>query len=101
MPCPGSIELYYAPGGRGVRIDSHAYAGYPIPPNYDSMIAKVITTASTRKACIARMSRALNEYMITGVKTTIPFQQQIMQNADFLAGKYNTGFVEKLLQAGR
>ena len=101
MPCPGSIELYYAPGGRGVRIDSHAYAGYPIPPNYDSMIAKVITTASTRKACIARMSRALNEYMITGVKTTIPFQQQIMQNADFKAGKYNTGFVEKLLQAGR
>ncbi len=101
MPCPGSIELYYAPGGRGVRIDSHAYAGYPNPPNYDSMIAKVITTASTRKACIARMSRALNEYMITGVKTTIPFQQQIMQNADFKAGKYNTGFVEKLLQAGR
>ncbi|MBN8708223.1 MAG: acetyl-CoA carboxylase biotin carboxylase subunit [Verrucomicrobia bacterium 61-8] len=101
MPCPGLIELYYAPGGRGVRIDSHAYAGYPIPPNYDSMIAKVITTASTRKACIARMSRALNEYMITGVKTTIPFQQQIMQNADFQAGKYNTGFVEKLLQAGR
>ncbi len=101
MPSPGSIELYYAPGGRGVRIDSHAYAGYPIPPNYDSMIAKVITTASTRKACIARMSRALNEYMITGVKTTIPFQQQIMQNADFQAGKYNTGFVEKLLQAGR
>jgi acetyl-CoA carboxylase biotin carboxylase subunit len=101
MPCPGLIELYYAPGGRGVRIDSHAYAGYPIPPNYDSMIAKVITTASTRKACIARMSRSLNEYMITGVKTTIPFQQQIMQNADFLAGKYNTGFVEKLLQAGR
>ncbi|PTX95288.1 acetyl-CoA carboxylase biotin carboxylase subunit [Spartobacteria bacterium LR76] len=101
MPSPGSIELYYAPGGRGVRIDSHAYAGYPIPPNYDSMIAKVITTASTRKACIARMSRALNEYMITGVKTTIPFQQQIMQNADFQAGKYNTGFVEKLLQVGR
>jgi len=100
MPCPGQIELYYAPGGRGVRIDSHAYAGYPIPSNYDSMIAKVITTASSREACINRMSRALSEYMITGVKTTIPFQQVIMQNADFRRGKYHTGFVEKLLQTG-
>ncbi len=99
MPSPGQIELYYAPGGRGVRIDSHAYAGYPIPPNYDSMIAKAIVTASSRSACIARMSRALSEYMITGVKTTIPFQQIIMQNADFRAGKYNTGFVEKLLKS--
>ena len=100
MPSPGQIELYYAPGGRGVRIDSHAYAGYPIPPNYDSMIAKTITTASSREACINRMSRALSEYMITGVRTTIPFQQVIMQNADFRRGKYDTGFVEKLLQAG-
>jgi acetyl-CoA carboxylase biotin carboxylase subunit len=100
MPCPGEIELYYAPGGRGVRIDSHAYAGYPIPPYYDSMIAKVITTASSRRACIHRMTRALSEYMITGVKTTIPFQQAIMQNADFRRGVYHTGFVEKLTQSG-
>jgi acetyl-CoA carboxylase biotin carboxylase subunit len=100
MPCPGNIELYYAPGGRGVRIDSHAYAGYPIPPNYDSMIAKVITTASSRSACIGRMSRALNEYMITGIKTTIPFQQAIMQNSSFREGKYHTGFVEQLLRDG-
>lgn len=100
MPSPGVIENYYTPGGRGVRIDSHAYAGYPIPPTYDSMIAKVITTASSRTACINRMSRALSEYMITGVKTTIPFQQLIMQNADFRRGKYDTGFVEKLLQSG-
>ncbi len=100
MPCPGEIKLYYAPGGRGVRIDSHAYAGYPVPPHYDSMIAKVITTASSRKACIHRMSRALGEYMITGVKTTIPFQQAIMQNSDFRRGKYHTGFVEKLSQSG-
>jgi len=100
MPSPGMIGDYYTPGGRGVRIDSHAYAGYPIPSNYDSMIAKVITTASSRTACINRMSRALGEYMITGVKTTIPFQQIIMQNADFRAGKYDTGFVEKLLQSG-
>ena len=100
QPSPGQIELYYAPGGRGVRIDSHAYAGYPIPPNYDSMIAKVIATASSREACINRMPRALSEYMITGIKTTIPFQQAIMQTADFRRGTYHTGFVEKLLQAG-
>jgi acetyl-CoA carboxylase biotin carboxylase subunit len=100
MPCPGNIELYYAPGGRGIRIDSHAYAGYPIPPNYDSMIAKVIATASSRSACIGRMSRALNEYMITGIKTTIPFQQAIMQNSSFREGKYHTGFVEQLLRDG-
>jgi acetyl-CoA carboxylase, biotin carboxylase subunit len=100
QPCPGQIELYYAPGGRGVRIDSHAYAGYPIPPNYDSMIAKVVATASSRPACINRMHRALGEYMITGVKTTIPFQQAIMQNAAFRSGIYHTGFVEKLLMEG-
>ena len=100
MPCPGNIELYYAPGGRGVRIDSHAYAGYPIPPTYDSMIAKVIATASSRSACISRMSRALSEYMITGIKTTIPFQQAIMQNSSFREGKYHTGFVEQLLRDG-
>jgi len=100
MPCPGNIELYYAPGGRGVRIDSHAYAGYPIPPNYDSMIAKVIASASSREACIRRMSRALGEYMITGIKTTIPFQQAIMRNADFRRGKYHTGFVEQMLCDG-
>ncbi len=100
QPCPGNIDLYYAPGGRGIRIDSHAYAGYPIPPDYDSMIAKVISTASTRKACIRRMYRALGEYMITGIKTTIPFQQAIMQNADFQRGEYSTGFVDKFLTSG-
>lgn len=101
QPCPGNIDLYYAPGGRGVRIDSHAYAGYPIPPNYDSMIAKVIATASSREACIARMERALDEYMITGIKTTIPFQKKIMRDPDFIRGDYSTGFVEKFLAAHR
>jgi len=100
QPCPGNIELYYAPGGRGVRIDSHAYAGYPIPPHYDSMIAKVIAGASSREACIRRMSRALGEYMITGIKTTIPFQQAIMRNSEFRKGKYHTGFVEQMLRDG-
>ena len=83
-----------------MRIDSHAYAGYPIPPNYDSMIAKVIATGSSRNACIHRMSRALNEYMITDVKTTIPFQLAIMHNEQFRQGKYHTGFVEQLLSNG-
>jgi acetyl-CoA carboxylase biotin carboxylase subunit len=96
QPSPGEIELYYAPGGRGVRIDSHAYAGYPVPPHYDSMIAKLICTASSRSAAIRRMNRALSEYMITGIKTTIPFQSAIMQNPDFIAGKYSTGFLEKI-----
>ena len=96
-PCPGTIDLYYAPGGRGVRIDSHAYAGYPVPSNYDSMIAKLIVHASSRDQAIARMSRALGEYMITGIKTTIPFQQEIMRHKDFINGQYDTGFVEKML----
>jgi len=100
QPAPGNIDLYYAPGGRGIRIDSHAYAGYPIPPNYDSMIAKVIATASSRKACINRMSRALGEYMITGIPTTIPFQEAIMRDPDFASGKYSTGFVESFLARG-
>jgi acetyl-CoA carboxylase biotin carboxylase subunit len=96
-PSPGTISLYYAPGGRGVRIDSHAYAGYPIPPNYDSMIAKLIVHASTREQAISRMRRALGEYMITGIKTTIPLQLEIMKNKDFIAGKYDTGFLERML----
>jgi acetyl-CoA carboxylase biotin carboxylase subunit len=92
------IDLYYAPGGRGVRIDSHAYAKYTVPPYYDSMIAKLITAGSTRSAAIRRMSRALNEYLITGIKTTIPFQAQIMQSGDFQAGKFDTSFVERMMK---
>ena len=100
MPCAGTIEAYYAPGGRGIRIDSHAYAGYPIPPNYDSMIAKMIATASTRQAAINRMTRALGEYQVIGIKTTIPLHRAIMQNVDFRRGKYHTGFLERFLQSG-
>ncbi len=100
QPCPGRIDLYYAPGGRGVRVDSHAYSKYLIPPNYDSMIAKLITLGSTRASSIARMSRALGEYIIGGISTTIPFQQMIMRNADFRKGEYDTGFVDRLLRAG-
>ncbi|MDP9291994.1 MAG: ATP-grasp domain-containing protein, partial [Verrucomicrobiota bacterium] len=99
MPSPGRIDLYYAPGGRGVRVDSHAYCGYTIPPHYDSMIGKLITVGTTRANSIARMNRALGEYLLTGVKTTVPFQQAIMRNPDFLRGRYNTGFIEKLISS--
>ncbi|RYD81246.1 MAG: acetyl-CoA carboxylase biotin carboxylase subunit, partial [Verrucomicrobiaceae bacterium] len=98
-PCPGKIDLYYAPGGRGVRVDSHAYCGYTVPPHYDSMIAKVIAIGTTRENAIARMRRALGEYILTGIKTTIPFQQSIMHHPDFVAGKYDTSFVGKLIES--
>ncbi len=98
QPSPGLIEAYYAPGGRGIRIDSHAYAGYPIPPHYDSMIAKIIATASSRPAAISRMNRALGEYLILGIKTTIPLQRAIMRDADFCEGRYHTGFLDRFLE---
>ncbi len=100
QPCPGTIEAYYAPGGRGIRIDSHAYAGYPIPPHYDSMIAKIIATASTRQAAINRMNRALGEYLLEGIKTTIPLQRSIMRDVEFRRGHYHTGFLERFLEHG-
>ncbi len=99
QPSPGKIAFYYAPGGRGVRIDSHAYTGYVVPPYYDSMIAKLITVGATRSSCIDRMRRALDEYYVTGIKTTVPFHAAIMRNADFRAGKYDTGFVERLMSS--
>ena len=99
QPSPGKLELYYAPGGRGVRVDSHAYCGYQVPPYYDSMIAKVIAVGTTRDNAIARMRRALSEFIIRGIKTTIPFQQAIMHDPDFVRGKYDTGFVQRLIDA--
>lgn len=99
QPSPGKIELYYAPGGRGVRVDSHAYAGYAVPPHYDSMISKVIGVGTTRANAIDRMRRALSEYLITGIKTTIPFQEAIMRHPDFVSGRYHTGFVAKFLES--
>jgi acetyl-CoA carboxylase, biotin carboxylase subunit len=97
QPSPGSIDLYYAPGGRGVRVDSHAYSKYTVPPYYDSLIAKLICVGSTRTSAVRRMSRALSEYIITGIKTTIPFQAKIMQDASFLRGEFDTSFVEKII----
>ena len=100
-PSPGRIEMYYPPGGRGVRLDSHAYAGYVIPPYYDSMIGKLITFGKDRREAMDRMSRALSEYMITGIKTTIPFEQAILQDPNFRRGVYSTAFIEQLLTGGR
>jgi acetyl-CoA carboxylase, biotin carboxylase subunit len=93
---PGTIDLYYAPGGRGVRVDSHAYSKYTVPPYYDSMIAKLICVGSSRESAIRRMTRALSEYLISGIKTTIPFQSEIMQHPDFIRGDFDTSFVEKM-----
>jgi acetyl-CoA carboxylase biotin carboxylase subunit len=100
-PCPGRIEMYYAPGGRGVRVDSHAYAGYTIPSHYDSMIGKLITYGKDRREAMDKMSRALSEYMITGIKTTIPFEQAILQDPNFRRGVYSTNFIEHLLGGAR
>ena len=93
-PCPGKITTLHTPGGHGVRIDSHIYAGYTIPPYYDSMIAKVIAVAQTREEAINTMERALSEYVIEGVKTTIPFHMQLMKNEEFRKGNFTTKFIE-------
>ena len=93
-PCPGKIETLHFPGGHGVRLDTHVYSGYTIPPYYDSMIAKLITTAQTREEAINKMKRALDEFLIEGVKTTIPFHRKLMDNPDFILGNYTTKFME-------
>lgn len=100
-PSPGRIEMYYQPGGRGVRVDTHAYAGYVIPSTYDSMIGKLITYGRDRREAMDKMSRALGEYMITGVKSTISFQQAILQDPNFRRGVYSTAFVDQLLSGAR
>ena len=93
-PCPGKITTYHAPGGHGVRVDTHVYAGYTIPPYYDSMIAKLITVAQTRDEAIEKMKRALREFVIEGVKTTIPFHLQLMDDPAYRSGNYTTKFME-------
>ncbi len=93
-PSPGKITTLHTPGGHGIRLDTHVYSGYTIPPNYDSMIAKLITTAQTREEAINKMKRALDEFVIEGIKTTIPFHRQLMDHPDYLAGNYTTKFME-------
>ncbi len=94
-PCPGRITDYHSPGGHGVRLDTHVYAGYQIPPFYDSMIAKLIVVAQTRDEAILKMQRALDEYVIEGIKTTIPFHQRLMRNDRFRSGNFTTKFMEE------
>ena len=94
-PAPGKITTLHIPGGHGVRVDTHVYAGYTIPPNYDSMIAKLITVAQTREECIVKMKRALSEFVVEGVKTTIPFHLALMDNEQFRDGNFTTAFLEQ------
>jgi acetyl-CoA carboxylase biotin carboxylase subunit len=100
-PSPGRIEMYYPPGGPGIRLDSHAYAGYTIPPYYDSMIGKLIAVGKDRTDALNKMTRALSEFMVTGIKTTIPFELAILQDPDFRRGNYTTTFVERFLGGAR
>ncbi len=93
-PSPGKITVLHSPGGHGVRLDTHVYAGYTIPPNYDSMIAKLITTAQTRQEAINKMKRALDEFVIEGIKTTIPFHRQLMDEPKYVEGDYTTAFMD-------
>jgi acetyl-CoA carboxylase biotin carboxylase subunit len=92
-PSPGKITSLHKPGGHGVRVDTHIYAGYTIPSNYDSMIAKMIVTAQTRNECIVKMDRALSEFIVEGVQTTIPLHQKLMHNEDFRNGNFTTAFM--------
>ncbi|RQP08618.1 MAG: acetyl-CoA carboxylase biotin carboxylase subunit [Chryseobacterium sp.] len=96
-PSPGVIKGLNIPGGHGIRVDTHVYTGYAIPPNYDSMIAKLITTAQTREEAICKMKRALEEFYIEGVKTTVPFHRQLLEDPDFVEGNYTTKFMESFV----
>jgi len=96
-PCPGTIEEWVPAGGLGIRLDSHMYTGYTIPTYYDSLIAKLIVTADSRPGVLARSRRALNEFVVGGVKTTIPFHQKIVNHPDFVAGNTDTGLIERML----
>jgi len=93
-PSPGTITSFHSPKGHGVRVDTHVYAGYTIPPYYDSMIAKLICKAPTREDCIKKMVRALDEFIVEGVNTTIPFHKKLMQDPKFRSGDFHTGFLE-------
>jgi acetyl-CoA carboxylase biotin carboxylase subunit len=96
-PSPGLISVFHPPGGLGVRVDSALYAGYRVPPHYDSLIAKVITYGKTRDESIARMKRALREFVISGIKTTIPLHQRILENPEFAAGAYTIHWLERFV----
>ena len=100
MPCPGKVGLYHTPGGLGVRVDSGLYSGYTVPPHYDSMIAKLIVHGTNRNECLMRLRRALDEYVIDGLKTTIPLHQKLVSNADIMNGDYDIHWLEKFVASG-
>jgi acetyl-CoA carboxylase biotin carboxylase subunit len=93
-PSPGRVHTFHPPGGHGVRVDTHVYTGYQIPPYYDSMIAKLIVRAKTRNLAIEKMLRALDEFVIEGIQTTIPFHKQLLRHPEFVAGRFDTRFLE-------
>ena len=97
MPSPGQVSLYHPPSGPGIRVDSHLYSSYRVPPNYDSMIAKIIAYGPTREVAIARMKNALDEVIIEGIKTNISLQKDIMNDAAFVAGGANIHYLERML----
>jgi acetyl-CoA carboxylase biotin carboxylase subunit len=97
MPSPGKIDFCYFPGGRDIRVDTHIYSGYHIPPYYDSLIAKLIAKGKDRKDAISKMNRALTEFMIEPIKTTADFCLKVINSSDFISGKYNTGFIKKFM----
>jgi acetyl-CoA carboxylase biotin carboxylase subunit len=99
-PSPGKVEVFSAPGGMGTRVDSHVYSGYTIPPHYDSMIAKLIIHADSREEALAKCERALDEFIITGVHTSIPFTKFLLGSKDFIEGKYDTGYIERIMKSG-
>jgi acetyl-CoA carboxylase biotin carboxylase subunit len=99
-PSPGLVEVFHQPGGLGVRVDSALYAGYRVPPHYDSLVAKLITYGKTRDEAIARMRRALREFVITGIKTTIPLHERILEDPDFVAGDYTIHWLERFVAGG-
>ena len=101
MPCPGEIHLYLPPGGPGIRVDSHVYPGYKVLPHYDSLIAKLIAWGNSRDEAIQRMERALDEFVIDGVATTIPFHHKVMQNEAFKSGKISTSFISEHFNSGK
>ena len=96
MPSPGEVTSFHMPGGPGIRVDTHAYQRYHIPPYYDSLVAKLIAYGKTRTEAIARLKRALDEFVIEGVKTTIPFHKKLIAHPDFLSGNFDTGFLDRI-----
>jgi acetyl-CoA carboxylase biotin carboxylase subunit len=100
MPSPGRVTEYHAPGGLGVRVDSALYSGYRVPPNYDSLIAKLIVHGNTRNECLMRLRRALEEFVIGGIATTIPLHQRLISAPDFIDGAYDIRWLERFVSKG-